>query len=208
MKALLILASALVLVSGLGEAAPPKQDLDWPCMQRYVPSLTAGMFRNDPVSPGDWHADPPVVTLVEAVAPRDVPVEVGESKIEAFMSTLPPADRAASAAEVFAGLVDETNRQRGDIVNSLRALTRREHGMSDVIAHVTDAMRSLPADADEATRDEVKQRRALLIRQFEETERTVRYACEVPVSMEGRLGQFSRALSRSSDPASDPAPSK
>ena len=208
MKALLILACTLVLVPDLGEAAPPKQDPDWPCMQRLVPSLTAGMFRTDPVAAGDWHADPRVVALVEAVAPRDVAVELGESKIAAFMAARPPADRATSAAEVFAGLVDETNRQRDDIVNSLRALTRREHGMSDIIARVTASMRSLPADADDATREEVKQRRALLIRQFEETERTVRYACEVPVSMEGRLGRFARALSRSPDPASDQAPSK
>ena len=208
MKTLLILGCTLVLAPGLGEAAPPKQDPDWPCMQRYVPSLTAGMFRNDPVAPGDWHADPRVVALVQAVAPRDVAVELGESKIAAFMSTLPPSDRATSAAEVFAGLVDETNQQRAGIVSSLRALTRREHGMSDVIARVTADVRSLPADADEATREEVKQRRALLIRQFEETERTVRYACEVPVSMEGRLGRFSRALSRSPDPASDQAPGK
>ena len=70
------------------------------------------MIRTDPVAAGDWHADPRVVALVEAVAPRDVAVELSESKTAASMSALPPVDRATSAAEVFAGLVDETNRQR------------------------------------------------------------------------------------------------
>ena len=201
MKTLIaILACTIVLTPGNSRAAPPNQVADWPCVQRFVPSLTAGMFRNEAVGPRDWHGDPQVVSLVQSVAPRNVPVELGEGKIAAFMSNLPAKDRATAAGEVFAGLVDETNRERADIISSLRALARRELGMSDVIARVTEDLRNLPQNADDATRDEVKQRRNLLIRQFEETERTVRYACEVPVSMEARLGRFSRALSQGSDP--------
>jgi hypothetical protein len=38
------------------------------------------------------------------------------------------------------------------------------------------------------------QRRDFVIRTFQETERTMRYACEVPVELEGRLGSFAKAL--------------
>jgi hypothetical protein len=33
-----------------------------------------------------------------------------------------------------------------------------------------------------------------VIRQYEEVERTIRYACEVPVQLEARLGLFAQAL--------------
>ena len=40
------------------------------------------------------------------------------------------------------------------------------------------------------------QRRTFLIREYEEIERTIRYACEVPGALEARLGSFAQALQR------------
>jgi hypothetical protein len=75
-------------------------------------------------------------------------------------------------------------------VDRLRALTRRQREISQIIESI-----AIPsAIADPATRDEVAQRRDFLMRQFQETERTVRYACEVPVQLEARLGAFGRVL--------------
>ena len=37
---------------------------------------------------------------------------------------------------------------------------------------------------------------ALMIRQYEEVQRTIRYSCEIPVEIEGRLGRFAQALQR------------
>jgi hypothetical protein len=190
--------AALAFVLGLApaavHAAPPKQDPDWPCMQRLVPVLTPSMFWAGPITAADWRADPRVSELVAAVAPRSVPAQQGAARIAAFEAGLPAADRVVLSLEAFTGIVDETNRQRVEIIDSLRASTRRERGMADIIARVTAEMRALPADADDARREEVTQRRRLLIRQFEETEQTMRYACEVPVGLEGRLGDYARSL--------------
>ncbi len=196
-----VLAFLLALAPAAVRAAPPQQDPDWPCMQRLVPILTPGMFWGGPITASDWRADPRVSELVDAVAPRSVPARQGVARIDAFEAGLPAADRAALGREAFVGIVDETNRQRAEIIDSLRALSRRERGMADVIARVTAELRALPADADDARRDEVTQRRRLLIRQFEATEQTVRYACEVPVGLEGRLGEYARSLGGGSDGA-------
>jgi len=193
------LALALGLAPAAVHAAPPKQDPDWPCVQRLVPVLTPGMFWGGPITASDWRADPRVSELVAAVAPRSVPAQQGTARIDAFEAELPAADKAVLSLEAFMGIVDETNRQRVEIIDSLRALTRRERGMADVIARVTAEMRALPADADDARREEVTQRRRLLIRQFEETEQTMRYACEVPVGLEGRLGEYARSLGGGAD---------
>ena len=40
------------------------------------------------------------------------------------------------------------------------------------------------------------QRLAFVIREFEEAEQTLRYACEAPVALEARLGAYARALQK------------
>ena len=58
-------------------------------------------------------------------------------------------------------------------------------------------LNAIPPDAtgdQAAQRDDIMQRRALVIRGFEDVQRTIRYACDVPVQLEARLGAYARAL--------------
>jgi hypothetical protein len=172
------------------QAAPPATDPDWPCMQRLVPTLTAGTYWTGPDATQDWHADPTVVAIVNAIAPRAVPQDAAVAKLQTYIAAVAAPARAASSAILFAGLVEETNRQRDQIIDRLRALTRRQREISQIVEHI-----AIPApDADPSTRDEAVQRRKFLIREFQGTESTIRYACEVPVQLEARLGAFGRTL--------------
>ncbi len=178
----------------LAAAGPPSKDADWPCVQRLVPTVTAGTFWAGPQPTGDWRGNPQVAALVAEVAPRSVPREAGVSRLEAFAADLPPPDRRELLPLVFAGLVDETNAERTQIIERLHAIARRQRGLTDVVGRVTAELRGLPADAPEAKREEVADRRAFLIRDYESVERTIRYACETPVQLDARLGAFARAL--------------
>ncbi len=180
----------MLLLSAQLRAAPPVADPDWPCVQRFVPTLTAGTYWSGPPSTQDWHADPAIASVVAAIAPRIVPQDTAVQKLQAYVATLPPPGHVALLATLFSGLVDETNRQRDEVVDRLRALTRRQREVSQIIENIPTPNAAM----DPATRDEVTQRRDFLIRQFQETERTVRYACEVPVQLEARLGAFGRVL--------------
>ncbi len=180
----------LLLLAGPVRAAPPVSDPDWPCVQRFVPTLSAESYWNGPPPAGDWRADPRIAAVVAAAAPRTVPQEEASGKVRAFAAELTGSDRAARMATLFAGLVDETNGQRDQVIGRLRALTRRQREITRIVESI-----STPGpDADPAVRDEAAQRRAFLVREFEETERTIRYACEVPVQLEARLGAFGRML--------------
>jgi hypothetical protein len=196
----MIVLRTLALAGLLGvhaaAAAPPTQDPDWPCVQRLVPALAAASYWNGALPAGtvDWHANKPVAALVEQVAPRDVPAERGAAKLRAFAASLPPQERSRTLPLIFVGLVDETNRQRSEIIDSLRALSRRQQALGEVVAQVTRELRTLPANATPDTRADVTQRRDFTIRQFLEVEHTTRYACEVPVELERRLGTFAQAL--------------
>ena len=179
-----------------GAAGPPPADPDWPCVQRLVPTLTANTIWPGHDAAGDWRADPQVAAVVADAAPRSRPVPDAVARLDAFAAALPADKRPASLSLLFAGLVDETNRQRGQVIDSLHGIARRQRSLTEVTGRVTAEVRAMPADTSAAVRDEAVQRRAFLIREYEEIGRTIRYACEVPAALEARLGSFAQALQR------------
>lgn len=184
-----------VFALAIGAAGPPA-DPDWPCMQRLVPTLTASTLWGGHDAAGDWRADPAVAAVVAAVAPRGVSAADGTARLDQFVATVPAADRPAVSAQVFAGLVDETNVQRSQIIDRLRDIARRQRTLTELTSRVTVDLRALPADAPAAQREEIVSRRGFLIREYEQIERTIRYACEAPVQMEQKLGVLAQALQR------------
>lgn len=183
----------------LGAAGPPPADPDWPCVQRLVPRLTAGTLWSGHEAAGDWRADAQVAALVGKVAPRSVRTPAAKAQVEEFVAGVPAPDRPRVLPLVFAGLVDETNAQRSQIIERLRGITRRQRMMTELTSTVTAELRALPPDAPAAQQEEVVNRRALMIREYEEIERTIRYACDVPVQMESKLGALSQVLQRATD---------
>jgi hypothetical protein len=180
-------------------AAPSASDPDWPCAQRLVPKLTVGTYWNGPPAPdgADWLKDKAVADVVAQAAPRSVSITDGVAVLDAFATGLPPGARAVPLAETFAGLVDETNRQRDEVIERIKELVRRQRDVADVVAQISESLRTIPPDAtgeQAAQRDDIMQRRALVIRSFEDVQRTIRYACDVPVQLEARLGAYARAL--------------
>ncbi len=181
----------------VGAAGPPPADPDWPCVQRLVPTLTAGtIWAGSVAAAGDWRADPQVAAVVAEAAPRGRPVSGAVARLDAYAATLPAAGRPAALGLVFTGLVDETNRQRAEVIERLRGIARRQRSLTEITDRVTAELRALPADAPAAVREEVVQRRTFLIREYEEIGRTIRYACEVPGALEARLGSFAQALQK------------
>lgn len=182
----------LLIAVTLGAAGPPV-DADWPCVQRLVPTLTLSTFWPGHAPKGDWRADPRVATLVSDVAERGRPVEAGVARLQAFAATQ-PGDEAL--AETFAGLVEQANAERAAAIERLRAVTRHQRALADATSRLTAELGALPTDANATEREEMASRRALMIRQYEEVQRMLRYACEIPVEIEGRLGRFAQALQR------------
>lgn len=185
-----------VAALALGAAGPPRADPDWPCVQRLVPQLTASTLWGGHDAAGDWRADPRISAVVAAVAPRGVSAQEGARRLEQFVATVPAADRPAQTALLFAGLVDETNVQRAQVIDRLRSIARRQRALTDLTSQITAELRALPAGAPALQRDEVISRRAFLIREYEDIERTIRYSCEVPVQMEAKLGSLAQTLQR------------
>lgn len=194
-----LLALGAVFAVARAEAAPPRtENPDWPCQQRLVPHLSAAAYWSGPPLEGigDWHADPGVVDLVRRLSPRSVSTREGLSAIAAFAQSLPD-DRPHRLALAFQGLLEETDRERAALVDKLVEIGRRQRELATLVEQLAQQLDAIPADATgeaAARRVDLQQRRDFTARNFEEIQRTIRYACETPVELDARLGAWVRAL--------------
>ncbi|RAI56111.1 hypothetical protein DOO78_22410 [Roseicella frigidaeris] len=170
-------------------AAQPHPDPDWPCVQRYVPEIGAAALW--PEAPGgDWQDDPGVAALVGRIAPRPVEAEQGLAAIRDFAAPLDAAARRRLLPLAFRGVLEETNRQRDAVIDQIRRYARRQHDLAGRVRELEAALRAAPPPA----REELEQRRFFAAKTYADAERMLRYACEVPVRLEGRLGAYARAM--------------
>jgi hypothetical protein len=192
------LGLAIVGAVNANSAPPRAEDPDWPCQQRLVQKLTAAAYWNGPPleSLGDWRVDPEVADLVRRLAPRRISIQVGLSEIAAFVRTV-SNDRPRRLALVFRGLLEETDRERAGLIEELKEIGRRQRELADLVARLATELNSIPPDARgeaAAKRIDLQQRHDFTVRNFEEIQRTIRYACETPVELDARLGAWARAL--------------
>jgi hypothetical protein len=169
-----------------------------------VPNLTAAAYWNGPSldTVGDWHSDAEIANLVQRLSPRRVPTEEGLSEIGAIAGGL-SGDRPRRLALAFRGLLEETNRQRATLIEQLKQIGRRQRELADLVAQLSAELKSIPLDATgEAAvkRVDLQQRHDFTARNFEEIQRTIRYACETPVELDTRLGAWARALQNAPSP--------
>ena len=191
-------AAALVAAISARSAPPQAVDPDWPCQQRLVPKLAAAVYWNGPTPEdlGGWHADPQVAGLVRRLAPRRVSTEEGLTQIAAFARTL-SGDRPRRLALAFRGLLDESDRERAGLIEELKEIGRRQRELAHLVASLGTELKAIPPDAAGeagAKRTDLQQRYDFTARNFEEIQRTIRYACETPVALDARLGAWARAL--------------
>ena len=100
---------------------------------------------------------------------------------------------------MFHGLLDETDRERAGLIEQLKEIGRRQRELADLVARLATELNAIPSDGpDEAAakRTDLQQRHDFTARNFEEIQRTIRYACETPVELDARLGAWARALQK------------
>jgi len=196
-------AVATLAVALIAATAPQSEDPDWPCQQRLVPKLGPAAYWNGPLDmQGDWQADPAVAGLVRQLAPRRVTAEQGLAAIAALAQTVSD-DRTHRLTLAFRGLLEETDRQRADLIERLKQIGRRQHELAELVARLTSELDAMPTAATgdaAAMRTDLEQRHDFTARNFEEVQRTIRYACEAPVRLDARLGAWARALQRAAQP--------
>jgi hypothetical protein len=191
----LAVVAAWLGLGGTGRAQAPAQDPDWPCAQNLVPVLTAGSFWDGKVPEHtNWRDDEKLFPMVTDIVDRDTPDADGLAKLNAYVDGIPPSQRAAALPLLFSAIVDQTNDERTLLIQRIKQLGLRQRRMGDVVGKISTQVDEMPAtDPHHA---DLAGERDFDIRAFQETQRTMRYACEAPVAMERRLGVYARDLQR------------
>ena len=201
-----LLASALGLALTAGPVlAQPRQDSDWPCVQRKVATLSPGQFWTGPdiAAAGDWGSDNDAAVLAQKIASRRTELSEVGPLLDGFVGKL-GADkdaRAKSLTHVYAGVFEVINGERDKIMGGIaryaqgqRRMAERIRDEADKISQTKDAPSA--TDATELPKDqsEIETKFAWDRRIFQERSQSLTYVCEVPQLLEQRLGEIARMI--------------
>ncbi len=190
---------ALALLSAGGLRAAGSEDPDWPCIQRKVPEVSAGMVWVGPPAEGlegDWRADGEASELARRIALRRTPLEEGKAAIAAFAAGL-GADKDRRLTLLFAATLAAVNAERDSIISGIQRYARRQAGLAEKIERQTAELHKLPVDGGEgqtARRRELEEMQLWDTRIYEERERSLKYICEQPVLLEQRIFALAREM--------------
>ncbi len=205
-----LLVLGLAFPGPSAEAADPS-DPDWPCIQRKIPEVSAGMMWAGPALPEDekaWQADQDLSAEVALLALRRLSIEEAQARIDAWSTAL-AADKNRKLTLLFAGLLQTINAERSEIIDGIERYTRRQRALADKVR----AMRATIAERQTAEHQAAKQQAgeaqssaeiaetqsleealAWEVRIFQEREESLSYVCESPVILEQRLFALARHI--------------
>lgn len=203
MRRMIAAGVAAMAFTATAYAADPRHP-DWPCQQIMVPSLSVAAFWAGPPidDVGDaWKKDAGVQDLVQKLAARRTPLEEAEKAASGFI-TGTPDEKQKKAALLFAGLFATLNAERSQVMDGIARFAQRQKELRDKVrADLTEmrqrqdaAGQSTGAGPDAAAEDKLGNQLAWDTRVFDERRHTIGYVCEVPGTIERRLGALARAI--------------
>jgi hypothetical protein len=198
-------AMSVLMLAGLSGNAQAAfgTSKDWPCIQREMPKISAGMvWTGDPVDAKDrsWTKMPKVAEAVQQVISRRKNIDEVHDAIDAFAANL-KEDRTEALRALFVGALQKINAERRHIMGGIKRYSRRQSALADQIRE--KSLREEELLRKKSTlNDEEKQKLSELsdevkwdTRIYEERERSLTYVCETPVMLEQRLFQIGRHIS-------------
>jgi Spy/CpxP family protein refolding chaperone len=201
-KILVLMVAAIGPTASAANAADARYP-DWPCVQAKVPEVSVVAVWAGPPIDGigeTWKSDPKVRDLVTRLAARRTPLEDAQKAAEDFIAAS-GADKAETAKLLFAGLFQELNRQRTEVMDGIDRITGKEKELAETIRADRAA---LSESQDSPTPDQQKindltSRLEWGTRIYEDRRKTIRYVCDVPTVIERRLFALGRAIAQAAE---------
>jgi hypothetical protein len=202
MTILILAAAATGAAWNAAEAADPRYP-DWPCVQAKVPEVSiAAVWEGPPIDAiGEtWKNDAKVKELVAKLAARRTPLEDAQKAAEDFIAASGAA-KAEKAKLLFAGLFQELNQQRTEVMDGIDRIAKKEKELADEIrgdrAALSEAQDAATPDQQKIT--DLTGRLEWGTRIYEDRRKTIRYVCEVPTAIERRLFTLGRAIAQAAE---------
>ena len=198
----LVLAAAVAGATSAAHAADPRYP-NWPCAQAKVPELSvAAVWAGPPIDAvGEtWKNDAKVRDLVARLAARRTPIEDAQKAAADFVAAS-GADKAEKAKRLFAGLFENLNQQRTEVMDGIDRIAKKEKELADKVRADRAALGELQdsPNPDQHQIDDVSNRLQWGTRIYEDRRKTIRYVCEVPTVIERRLFALGRAIAQAAE---------
>jgi hypothetical protein len=171
---------------------------DWPCVQRKVPTISAGAIWSGPdlASASPWSEDSEAAQLAQKLASRRVDLDEADRLIEEFAKSA-GREKDTRLVRVFAGALELINAERDRILQGIQRYARGQRLLADRIREQSDkigAVRDEPAAQPSKDLTEVERQFAWDKRIFEERRRSLTYVCETPIILERRAFEIARRI--------------
>jgi hypothetical protein len=189
------LALILSLAAGWTDRAMAAEDPDWPCQQRLVPEIAAGMIWSGPPlqSVAAGAADPRIEQLAGEIAGRRLPLEQADAQIDAFAKGLPPGQANDALTELFARTLEIINRERSSIIAGIKKYARGQRALAERITEANARLTTLAAD-QVLEREQLTLQRDWDNRIYDDRRSELTYVCDQPVILEQRAFALARAI--------------
>ena len=199
--------AGLLLVSLVAPVAAPatantEVDIEWPCIQGYVPEVALAVVWPEPVEEdqlGRWLKNKDLKKVVNELGDLEELNETGRESIQAFAESIPENQRIDVYNQVADGVVYRFNQRRADYFKGIRKFTRQQIAFSEQVESHLNELAALEgkSDADSLQRvAEIKETTAWQQRIFDRREGAIRLLCETPVELETVMGDILRDLAQ------------
>ena len=196
-----VVVAATVASIQIGAAMAAGEDPEWPCIQRKVPEITAGIvWAGPPVEDltVSWSDNGRISDLVERLALRRTPLEEAAAEIGQFAKEL-GADKDQRLTLLFAGLLETINRERTEIMSGIVRYAKRQRALAEQVRQLTGELNALqlkdaPSESEQARIFEIEEKLLWDTRIFDEREQSLTFVCESPVLLEQRLFALAREI--------------
>lgn len=200
-RALILLFLPAIIASPPALGASDRENPDWPCIQRKVPVISAGVVWAGPEVQENgkaWKESARIAALVRTISVRRLPIEEANAEIDRFAATI-EKDNDAQLTLLFSGVLQTINAERTVIVAGIERYARRQVALADKIKAATTELNALRTKQD---RSEAEQTNIMKVeeqilwdsRVFDERQQSLSYVCESPVLLEQRLFALSRQI--------------
>lgn len=183
-----------------------KDTNEWPCVSRKVLSLDAATIWDGPDISAEtekkWRSDEKVRKLSQYLISRRVPLEEAEAAVKTFAKEQADDQRDARLTELFAAVLSRTNDERKLVLSGIERFHKRQVARAKEIEREGLALpgqgEALPTDAMPAGEiDKISNEQELYnwnVRVFQERQKNIPIACEIPQLMDERAGAIARSI--------------
>jgi len=186
----------LVPAAGMSQ---PQAVPDWPCVQRKVPTISAGAVWSGPdldAAAENWGKDFEAAALAQKLASRRTSLDEADQLIEAFAKNA-GGDKAQRLTRVFAGVLELVNTERDRVLHGIERYARGQRRLADRVRDESDrisAVKDSPGAEVTGEGRALESQFAWDKRIFEERSQALSYVCETPVLLEQRLFEVARRI--------------